>query len=343
MEQRPKISVVIPVRNEITALGALFDSLASQEFDPTSFEVIVADGCSDDGTTEFVKTFAINSPMALYLVENPRIRSSAGRNVGIAKASGDFIVFIDGHCHLPSRTLLRDTLYIFESSKADCLCRPQPLIASTRAETGRVIAAARASLLGHGRNSLIYKTAHVGFVDPASSGASYRRRIFESIGTFDERYDACEDVDFNIRLRKFGMISYTDPRLTVCYHARSTMSALLVQMCRYGRGRIRLAAKHPDEISLSCLAPLFLLLLIVFSPVFIVTAPGDIPGMIGLGILVVYVAMVVCASVQLARVHGARFLWQAPTAYLAIHLGLGGGMLAEILSMRWTRFRRSVS
>ena len=310
----------------------------SQEFETEEFEIIVADGNSSDDTAEQVRGFAFNSPVSVILIENPGVRSSAGRNAGLVRSRGDLVVFIDGHCHLPSQTLLRDTISVFESTKADCLCRPQPLIAPTFSRTGQVIAAARASFLGHGRGSLIYDMKRVGFVDPESSGASYRRQVFETIGMFDERYDACEDVDLNIRLRKGGMVSYTDPRLAVHYEPRGTIRALFKQMLRYGRGRIRLATKHPEMISVNYFLPLFIVAIWISALISLEIGGVGRPAL--LGILMAYMGIIMCTSARLAGRCGSRALWQAPVVYLAIHLGLGIGMLAEALSLRWTSFLR---
>jgi succinoglycan biosynthesis protein ExoA len=340
MEQGPAISVVIPVLNEMKALGSLLDLLVSQKCEPGSFEIIVVDGCSDDGTADYVREFASESPVTVILADNPGVRSSVGRNVGILKSVGDVIVFIDAHCYLPSQTLLEDTVRLFESTKADCLCRPQPLIAPTASKTGEVIARVRASILGHGRDSLIYDMSRVGFVDPASSGASYRRHVFDTVGMFDERYDACEDGDFNIRLRNKGMTAYTDPCLAVYYEPRGTIRALLTQMLRYGRGRVRLAAKHPDEASLSSLAPLVLFLICL--SVLVSLWFGGIGQTILLGFASLYALLVLGASIQLACKFGLRFFWQAPAVYLTIHLGLGVGMFTELTSLRWISFQRDI-
>src|SRR6202030_2578206 len=120
MNPPPQVSVVMPVRNEILALPRLLQSLLDQDFD--SFEIIVADGGSTDGTREFVLHLAESSRVPLILVDNTKIRSGPGRNAGLRRASGDFVIFLDGHCTLPSRSMLRDTVALFNETGADCLC-----------------------------------------------------------------------------------------------------------------------------------------------------------------------------------------------------------------------------
>jgi succinoglycan biosynthesis protein ExoA len=332
-----KVSVVIPVRNEARSLPMLLDQLIAQDIESDQFEILVADGRSTDKTREVVENLSRDTRVSLRVVDNPGILASAGRNAGVAAARGDVILFLDGHCHLPSASLLRDTLLLLDTTGAECLCRPQPLLAPNSSATGEVIAAVRSSTLGHGRDSLIYNMQISEFVDPASSGATYRREVFNSVGRYDERYDACEDVEFNTRVRKAGMRAFTDPRLAVYYEPRRTLSGLFKQMMRYGRGRIRLAAKHPDTLSVTTLIPLFLLL---FAALTITALPfHGVLRVILLSLAALYLLAVVASSLQLARKHGFRCLWQAPAAYLAVHLGLGAGMLDEILSLRWTKFR----
>ena len=82
-----------------------------------------------------------------------------------------------------------------------------------------------------------------GFVPPQSVAIAYRREVFDRIGLFDERFDACEDVEFNQRADEAGLTCFFTPRVAVHYHPRSTLSGLFRQMARYGRGRVRLARR----------------------------------------------------------------------------------------------------
>jgi succinoglycan biosynthesis protein ExoA len=345
MDPRPLISVILPVRNEARSLSALLTSLTQQNFPARDFEIIVADGGSTDNTRDLVRQFASHSPMTVKLIDNPGIRSGPGRNAGLHAARGKFILFIDGHCHIPSNDLLRDTASIFEDTHADCLCRPQPLLAPTSSSFGAAVATVRASALGHGRDSLIYDMTVSGFVDPASSGAAYRHSVFTAIGNYDERFDACEDVELNTRVRKSGMKSYTDPRLAVFYEPRTNLLSLFKQMTRYGRGRVRLMLKHPDCASITQIMPAILVAWIAAVALFSVVR---VPALTGLLFafatpVLLYVLAVVVSSVGLVRKSGIRLLFQAPVIYGAIHLGLGVGIWAEVLRTATSLLERKSS
>jgi glycosyltransferase involved in cell wall biosynthesis len=331
MDARPLISVILPVRNEAQTLPALLASLEQQDFPGHNFEVIVADGRSTDDTPDVVRRFVSQSQADVKLVDNPGIRSGPGRNAGLHAARGEFILFIDGHCRIPSPHLLRDTVFLFEETRADCLCRPQPLLAPVGSKFGAAVAAVRATTLGHGRDSLIYDMELSGFVDPASSGAAYRRSVFAVIGNYDEAFDACEDVELNTRVRKSGMKAYTDSRLAVFYQPRTTLASLLKQMVRYGRGRVRLIFKHPDCLSLGQIAPAILIAWItaaIVTAILPISVAAWLLWLLGTPALL-YAAVVLLTSVSLARESGLRLLYRAPVIYCAIHFGLGIGIWAE--------------
>ena len=336
-QQWPFISVVIPVRNEAANVAGVLGALLSQEYPRDRFEVLVTDGNSTDGTRKVVESWA-GEHANIRLLENPAQLSSAGRNVGVRNSRGELMVFIDGHCRIPSKNLLAETARLFAATAADCLCRPQPLEANGDSVFQQAVAHARASALGHGRDSTIYSTTLEGFVNPTSSGASYRRQVFEQIGMYDETLDACEDVEFNYRVWRKGLRSCISPRLAVYYHARKTLPGLWKQMMRYGRGRYRFIRRHPDAISIAQLLPSAFVLWLALGTISSFWSPMlRMPMLITVGL---YGAAVVASSAWLAFSQGWRNLFLAPIIYPVIHIGLGTGMLAEYsdAARQWLRF-----
>jgi succinoglycan biosynthesis protein ExoA len=328
-KQLPFISVVIPARNERAHIGSVLQDLLQQNYPTDRFEILVVDGNSTDQTCQLVDEFRQGSAVRILRLENPALLSSAGRNVGAKAACGEFIIFIDGHCRIPSKTLLLDAVELFEKTRADCLCRPQPLTMPGNTVFQDVVAHARATPLGHGRDSTIYALNWEGPVNPSSSGALYRREAFDRVGFFDERLDACEDVDFNYRVFKAGLHSYFSPKLAVFYRPRSDFKSLWKQMLRYGRGRCRLVRKHPDAFSVSQMIPPALLVWLGIGGIASLCS-GRFAELF-LATLAFYVAVVLGFSARLALRYGWSHLVLAPVVYLWIHLGLGAGFLAEFL------------
>ncbi len=327
-ERLPFISVVIPVRNERANLGAILEELLAQDYARDRYEILVVDGGSTDGTAAVVARYAGAARPQVQLLHNPGRLSSAGRNVGVRASRGEVILFIDGHCRIPTSRLLLETARTLEKTGADCLCRPQPLAASDNTTFQNVVARARATALGHGQDSTIYAMDHEGFINPTSSGATYRKSVFERVGIYDERFDACEDVEFNYRVFKAGLRSYSSPSLAVYYHARANLVGLFKQMVRYGRGRLRFVWKHRDALSISQLVPASFLAWLVVGG--LASLGSVLVREVFFSTLVIYAAVVLAFSALLGFRYGWRHCLSAPAVYLTIHFGLGAGFWTEL-------------
>ena len=325
---RPFISVIVPVRNESAFIADTLQQLLDQRYDAARFEVLVADGCSTDDTRTIVA--AMQTRYAhLRLLDNPRQWSSAGRNAAVRAARGDIVLLIDGHCQLKNPYYLQNVADAFSESGADCLGRPQPLDVTGANWIQRAIAAARASRLGHHPASHVY-SGHSGFVSPQSVAVAYRRNVFDTIGLFDERFDACEDVEFNHRVAKAGLTCWFTPRVLVHYHPRENLTGLFGQMVRYGQGRARLLRKHPETFSLPGLLPAALLAGVAAGPLLacwssqLALLVASVLGIYGVTLLLFSIALCV-------REREARLLPLLPLVFLTIHVGAGAGMWCELL------------
>ena len=327
--QWPFVSVVVPVRNEAAFIRGTLEQLLNQEYDPRRFEVLVADGRSDDATREIVRAMQERHPN-LRLLDNPRCLSSAGRNAAIRTGRGDILVVVDGHCELNNPYYLRDLADAFDRSGADCIGRPQPLDVSNATTVQKAVAAARSSRLGHHPDSHIYSSAE-GFVRPQSVAIAYRRTVFGAVGMFDESFDACEDVEFNHRLDKAGFRCFFTPKVAVRYFPRGSLGGLFRQMIRYGRGRVRLLRKHPDTFTLPGFMPALFLLGLLVGPLLAVI--GKWLAVAYLSGVAVYAATVLLVSCHIAlRERSPRLLPWLPPVFGAIHCGAGAGILLEFLA-----------
>jgi succinoglycan biosynthesis protein ExoA len=302
--------------------------LLEQRYRPTRFEVIVADGGSTDDTRTIVA--ALQTRYAhLRLLDNPGQWSSAGRNVAVRAARGDIIVIIDGHCDLRNPHYLQNLADAFAESGADCVGRPQPLDVMGASPWQRAIAAARASRLGHHPASHIYSD-RAGFVPPESVAIAYHRGVFDTIGLFDERFDACEDVEFNHRLARAGLTCWFTPRVRVHYHPRSSLAGLFRQMFRYGRGRVRLLRKHPRTFSLPGFIPAAFLAGVFVGP--LLAFWSSLLAGLYVGTLGIYGAALLLGSLSLCvRQRAARLLPLLPLVFVTIHAGAGAGVWCELL------------
>jgi succinoglycan biosynthesis protein ExoA len=326
----PAVSVVIPVLNEAKDIGTLLMQLKQQSRFPGGFEVLVVDGGSADDTRLIVTEIGKTWP-SLVLLENPDRRSSPARNVGARSARGRYVLFVDGHCSIPRKDYLIRLVEIFEDSAADCLCRPQPLGELGRGAWGQAIALARHSRFGHDPGSDIYG-GEPRYTEPHSAGAAYRREIFDRIAGFDERFDACEDVEFNYRVCATGFRAYFHPDLAVHYRPRDSLPAFFRQMFRYGRGRGRLALCHPRLVPWTLVMATGLSL----SLPALLVVPGGAAGL-WLVAAVTGTWLFACLGEGARLGRGPGQACRVATALSVIHVGLTAGFFRGLLD--YSRFR----
>ncbi len=88
------VSVIVPARDAIATIAEQLAALAEQDY-RESWEVVVADNGSRDGTPDLVRTWSGRLP-GLRIVDAARHRgASYARNVGTAAAGGEFLAFCD--------------------------------------------------------------------------------------------------------------------------------------------------------------------------------------------------------------------------------------------------------
>lgn len=87
----PLVSVIIPTFNRARDLERALRSVISQSF--TDWEVVLVDNHSTDGTIDLVDRLA-DSRIRLELIHNSGI-IAASRNLGISKAEGRYVAFLD--------------------------------------------------------------------------------------------------------------------------------------------------------------------------------------------------------------------------------------------------------
>ena len=95
MTDSPFITIMMPVLNEAEQIASTLDELVSQDYPRERYEVLVVDGASTDGTVEIIDNYARKHPQ-VRRHHNPRVWSSAARNIAVQRARGDYLLLVDG-------------------------------------------------------------------------------------------------------------------------------------------------------------------------------------------------------------------------------------------------------
>jgi len=329
------LSVIMPVRNEAEHIADALDRLLAQQYEPGKLEILVVDGMSDDATPQIVQEYVQKYPHIRYL-ENPKRLSSAARNVAIQYAKGEAVIIADGHCFMDDDDMLRRVDEAFAKSGADCLGRPIVVQEIKDAPLFQwANATARQSPLGHHADSFMY--SNKAQFSPASSTAiAYRMSVFEKVGTFDENFDAAEDVEMNTRIDAAGLKCWFEPAIAIRYEPRKTVKGLAYQVSRYGRGRVRLWRKHRHTASLKSFAPGFCTLGAIVGLLLCFVTPF-MPPHFGIplfatvfSVFALYLLIVMAESARLAIAQKRPSLFPGLiVAFATIHFGYGWGILRE--------------
>lgn len=96
-----KISLIISVYKNVTDLKVVLDSLKWQTY--KSFEIVISEDGNSDMMHNFLSAYQHPNPLIHLTQEDEGWRKNKALNNAIRKASGDYLIFIDGDCVLHHR------------------------------------------------------------------------------------------------------------------------------------------------------------------------------------------------------------------------------------------------
>ncbi|WP_173019453.1 glycosyltransferase family 2 protein [Streptomyces alkaliphilus] len=255
-----KASVIIPAYNARAALRGCLLSLAHQNRETTgSFEVIVVDDGSSDGTGEMIERFPADLDLRyVHEPRTPRSGRARARNIGLAMATGDLVVTLDAdQVVAPS--------FIGEHIRAHAT-DPDLLLVGRRMQLGEgdIEAATRGDgfdvsalpevVRGDERERL-FEEFSFDLADMVTAwhhvwtcNASVRRDRLNAVGGFDEGFTGwgLEDAEVGYRLARAGVRMRYTTRAAVHHVHREPLTTAMYREWR--RNLAYFIHKHPDPI-----------------------------------------------------------------------------------------------
>jgi glycosyltransferase involved in cell wall biosynthesis len=328
--QLPFVTVVMPVRNEADCIERSLGAVFAQDYPPERMEVIVADGMSTDGTREIVERWARCQP-GLALVDNPGGIVPTGMNAALARARGDIVVRVDGHCEIAPDYVSRCVGHL-ETPGVDGVGGPVETVGKT--PTARAIALAMSSRFGVGDSAFrtVRETTELADTVPFPA---YPRALIEWAGPYDEELVRNQDDEYNYRLRKLGARLLLAQDVKSVYYSRSSFRSLACQYFQYGLWKVRVLQKHPRQMRWRQFAPPLFAAAVLGGLTF---APFSRWGRLGLiALSVLYALAMMLGSLGAARRGGWRLLPLLPPAFATLHFAYGSGFLAGLCRF-WNRW-----
>lgn len=235
-----RVSVVIPTYNRSAVLQRVLDGFRQQTVPAERFEVIVCDDGSTDSTAADVARYQASVPYRLELVSGRNGGPAAARNVGLQRASGEIVVFIDDDC-VPTPTLLEQHVASHEVEGLAVIGR---IAWHPELPISPFMQFIEADLFAYSNISVPFDATFVAYY---TGNASVDRRCALAIGGFDADFPRThEDIEFAYRLRQYGVRFVYNHDAVIWHYREMTLAGALEFQRLKGRELVRLWRKHPE-------------------------------------------------------------------------------------------------
>lgn len=231
-------SIVIPTYDRLPILQKCLKALENQRIPAQSaisgYEVVLVDDGSTDGTLEWLQASAADFPHVKSYLQNHQ-GPAAARNLGVEKATGDTIIFID------SDLVVTETFLVAHFE------------ALTNAESDRIFTYGRVinTCNFDSPTSEPYKLTDFSAAYFATGNVAIARHWLDKAGLFDKRFQlyGWEDLELGVRLKKLGLKLIKCPD-AVGYHwhppfALAQIPNLIDKEIQRGRMGVLFYQKHP--------------------------------------------------------------------------------------------------
>jgi glycosyltransferase involved in cell wall biosynthesis len=214
-----RTALVVTVLNEASTIDVLLESIAAQTVPPD--EVVIADGGSTDATRQVLGDWSTRLP--LKVIDAPGTNISTGRNRAVRASTAEVIAVTDAGVRLDREWLARLCEAMTpETDVVSGFFRADPLTMFERA-------------LGATTLPDVEDVKPRSFL-PSSRSVMFRRRAWECVGGYPEWLDYCEDLVFDLALRRRGCRFAFAPLAVAWFRPRASLRAFFRQYYLYARG-----------------------------------------------------------------------------------------------------------
>lgn len=197
------ISVVLPTFNREVYLSRAIESVLTQTY--RDFELIIIDDGSTDKTRSLVESYQDERMSYLYQ-ENQGI--SLARNLGIEKAKGEWVAFLDSDDEWLPKKLEKQNYFSQNHSHIQIIHGDEIWIRN----------GVRVNPMKKHQKSggwIFEKCLKLCLISP--SAVMIKKELFSKVGVFDPEMTVCEDYDLWLRITSKFEVGYIDDLLLKKY------------------------------------------------------------------------------------------------------------------------------
>ncbi|UXX80920.1 glycosyltransferase [Reichenbachiella carrageenanivorans] len=240
----PKYSIIIPVFNRPDEMREMLDSLQLQTTKP--FEIILVEDGSDQKSDFLINEY----DLPIYYFYKSNTGPGDSRNFGMAKANGDYFLFFDSDCVLPSD-------YFEQLDKAISKAQPDAFGGPDAAHESfsnvqKSINYAMTSFFTTG--GIRGGKKQLDKFQPRSFNMGLKKEVYEVIGGFSDIHPG-EDPDLSFRIMRAGYKVSLIREAIVFHKRRIDFSKFIKQVYKFGVVRVILNQWYPDTQKLVYFLP----------------------------------------------------------------------------------------
>jgi len=221
----PKVSIIIPCRNEEKFIEKCIDSVNKQDYPKGNLEILVIDGASSDKTVKILQDLSKKNPCLKIFVNRQKF-TPISMNIGVKNANGEIIARMDAHATY-NHDYISKCVSATIKHGADNAGGYTTILPEKNTIIGRAIALSLSNRVGSA--GAVYKTERKGKVkevDTVFCGC-FNKTIFDRIGYYNEKLKRTQDLELNIRIKKAGGKIVFDPSIKSYYYARGSLSEFI--------------------------------------------------------------------------------------------------------------------
>ena len=249
MHNEPKVTIGVCVRNCEHLIEDAIKSIADQDFPHRLVEIIFVDDGSNDQTLSIIQSYVSKLDVRVRIFRHNWRGLGPTRNVVVANAAGEYIIWVDGDMILP-RDFVRKQVEFMEGN---------PEVGIGKGRYGLYPQASLAGALENMEFVVATSKLRVGEkVPPLGTGGSiYRTRAIKEIAGFDDSIRGSgEDMDVEYRLDLSGW--KRDITCAVFYERRrENWKSLWKEYFWHGKGSSRLLGEQNQMIDIRKFWPPF--------------------------------------------------------------------------------------
>lgn len=247
-------SIIIPTFNEVKYIQSLLDSLIQNAYPKEKLEILIFDGKSTDGTRAILEEYSRIYPF-IKVFDNPKRLQVYALNLALNEVQGKYIIRCDAHAEYPKDYISRLVHFLENSDESIGNIGGQAIgVAGAATQEAEAIAIALSHPFGVGLSHRSITIAEPKEVDTVLFGA-WKRKVFESVGGFDEHFVRGQDYEHNKRLIRAGYKVILIPELEFQYFTRDTFRKLARMVYQYAYAKTQIIKKYREPIRIRVIIP----------------------------------------------------------------------------------------